>query len=95
MGIEIIKKTATYNIFRCDVCDQIVESPIQCVICEKILCSEHVINDDRDQGDYPDKYCKRCWTIRASYREQIENAQLECDERIVKLNAAWFKKAKE
>lgn len=96
MGVKITKvqteqEFATYS---CDYCGKEIEAssvflPRPCVLCGKYSCSEHGLFDPRDNYDYPDRYCKKCWKIGKPYRKQVEDARFEADEKIEKAQQDW------
>lgn len=48
-------------------------------MCGKHICEKHTIYDNRDFGDYPDRYCKSCWNIGKIYREKMDNIEMKAD----------------
>ena len=77
------------NTFTCDECGKETDTTRRCSICHKDLCAEHLIYDDLCSGDYPPKYCKKCWTIGEPYRKSILALQISTDLKIERLENKW------
>lgn len=76
----------------CDVCGAPAARK-GCKICRKDLCRNHRVADERDQGDYPDYFCKSCWEIGTKYRKQQKNIEDEADKQYLILQDKWESKA--
>lgn len=79
----------------CDDCGSEIHRGMQCSvakceICGKDLCDKCIGHEDGNTGDYRTVYCKNCWTIGESYRNEIN----ELENRIDKLNNDWISKCK-
>jgi len=91
--------TQSFKTRICDFCPLVdrktVKSPARysCKICKKDLCSEHTEFDDRDNGDYPDTYCKKCWADGEEFRAKQEVLVEKHDAEMEELNKAWVSKA--
>lgn len=76
----------------CDECGK--PASHQCHFCFKDLCNWQqngcAIQDDRDECDRPDYYCKQCWEIGEPYRKK----RAELEEEAWKQEEAWKKEAK-
>lgn len=79
----------------CDECEKEIKidmacSIAKCEICGKDLCEDCIGYEQSNSGDYRTVYCKSCWDIGKSYREQIEHHEKEID----RLNEEWIKSCK-
>ena len=66
-----------------------------CHLCERDICEEHIVFDDRDHSDYPNKYCISCWEIGEKYRYKMEEIEEAADEKIEEVEKEWKKLALE
>lgn len=86
---EIIKKTIDNTVVTtfCDVCGVEMKFYNQtCCMCGIDLCINCVEHEDCYGGDYPDRYCKDCWTtIGEKYRNKID----ELENEVEKLHSEW------
>ena len=95
MGIQITEEVKTVTvktrIYVCDECFKTVSDKRlwPCVVCGKLICFDCYIPDERDPGDYPDKYCQNCWDVGQPYRKRMVQLQDICDEAIEKLEETW------
>ena len=81
----------------CDICKNIINdrySSYNCKCCNKDLCNRCSIYDDRDMGDYPDRYCKSCWKVGEPFRKKIEEIKNGVYKEESRLEEEWFQKAK-
>lgn len=76
----------------CDECGK--PASHQCHFCYKDLCgymsNKCAVQDDNDDSDDPDYYCKKCWKIGEPYREKIDELHIE----EWRLEEVWEKEAK-
>jgi len=91
--------SVTVNEYFCDDCDSaclyILNNTLYtCSICKCILCSKCVVFDPREYGDYPQKFCQRCWKVGEKYRKYINEEMDRCDETITQLEKDWYNQAK-
>lgn len=91
MGIKVSTKTQKIKEYFCDECGKRTGFNNICIMCKKYLCSKCIVFDDRDYGDYPDRYCQKCWEIGRPYRLKIAELEQECDEKIEELQNNWEK----
>ncbi len=89
---RVIQKTITD--YFCDVCSTPVTSYSLCHICNKQLCGECLVFDDRDGGDYPTKYCQGCWGTGKEYRKKMLEIEEAADNKIIDLNEMWKAEAR-
>ena len=61
----------------------------RCCQCHKDLCSSCVVYDDSEGGDYPPKYCQRCWDIGEPFRKQLVALEAEYDKQTEAVEQAW------
>lgn len=92
--IKTTKEVTKYE-FYCDDCGTKENNSSSVYICKCHLCGKHICNKcightDDSIGDYPDYYCKECWSIGESYKEQIQNHEDEID----RLYDEWHAKCK-
>ena len=92
MGIikkqELIKVES--KIYICDICScEANQKHYICKMCQKVLCLNDVVFDHRQMGDYPDRYCQKCWDIGEPYRKKIEDLENEFDIKIDELETYW------
>ena len=66
------KITTVIEIY-CDDCTS-KGAPKNCYFCKKDLCKVCVI-EIYDMGDYPDRWCKRCWDLTEPIRVKLKNAE--------------------
>jgi hypothetical protein len=77
------EKTILKEQYVCDICGKSSQNPMsKCILCGKDLCngtfSKCRLFDPRDYGDYPNKYCPRCYEIKFVKYEK-EYQQIEKD----------------
>ena len=86
---EIIQQTIDNTVVTtfCDVCgNEMKFYKSTCCMCGIDLCSSCIEHEDDYGGDYPDRYCKDCWTvIGEKYRNKID----ELDKEISKTWVEW------
>lgn len=104
-----MQKTETEQVKHvyCDDCGRKIKDAWDyghCVICGKELCRQGtfeqpscVVYDNRDTGDYPTQYCRKCWGIGEPFREkeaeikrQYEEVENEWDEKLEKVREEWI-----
>ncbi|KKL91586.1 hypothetical protein LCGC14_1893180 [marine sediment metagenome] len=78
----------------CDVCGVDAKEtkwsiPSRCRICERDLCQKCEVFDDREHGDHPYRFCRRCWDIGKQYREKQRILQLRCDGSVCREQKEW------
>lgn len=93
---EVTKKYVVEEYY-CDECGKPAKNswgnPYICCVCKRHFCDDHIVFDNRDSGDYPNKYCNHCWDIGKRYRDDIVKIDDECCERIDKKNEEWYQEA--
>ena len=67
-------------VYYCDDCSKNINQKVSgCDICGKHLCPDCYIIID-DGSDYPERYCKSCWTKGEEYRKQKEELEAKIEE---------------
>jgi hypothetical protein len=94
MSVKTVTKQIEQPEYHCDFCDKIIDNR-RCIICERNICDKHIVFDNRDYGDYPDRYCKICWYIGEPYRAKMKEIEIEAEKQTEELNSKWIAKAKE
>ena len=91
MGMLVMEKTETVKrvVLTCDECGKRIKSNRRCCLCKKMLCETHTVYDDRDHGDYPDKYCASCWDAGENFRIEMKRLEDEYDKKLDALQDAW------
>lgn len=86
--------TETYQTtkYYCDICGESTHK--SCHVCNKDICSNHRIADDRSMGDYADYYCQVCWDIGKPYREKQLELQLKKEAEVDELEKQWYQLCK-
>jgi hypothetical protein len=82
---------ATTSELFCDVCGStamLYGSGGKCQICDKDVCSS-CSHAEEWGGDYPPRWCNRCWEIGAPYRERIEELVQEHEQKTAAQRYAW------
>ena len=86
--IETTEKVTKYE-YSCDDCESggYIHT---CTMCGKHICNKCIGHTDDRYGDNWEYYCKKCWSIGESYREQI----LKHEDEIDRLYDEWHTKCK-
>ena len=87
---EVVAHTKQVTVITCDVCSTRLGGRFyKCYMCSKDLCYHHTVYDNRDSGDYPDKYCQPCWDIGESYRLMEAEAADRYYDELDKIHQQW------
>ncbi|MDO8622613.1 MAG: hypothetical protein Q7R52_00030 [archaeon] len=72
----IIETRTQEELILCDICKKPTRH--KCYMCKKDICYDCAICTDNDylisgsfSGDYPDYYCKPCWSVGEEERNKI------------------------
>jgi hypothetical protein len=76
----------------CDICKK-TKASHWCACCKRDLCSSCAIFDDRDDGDYPSKFCHHCWSVGDEFRQQQKVLDAIHYNAVEKTEKMWFEKA--
>ena len=79
-----LEHTVKKELYVCDVCGQEDIVAVSCCLCHRHICSgtssECRYFDPRDFGDYPDKYCPKCYKLRfVEYDKKFLDIEHEAD----------------
>lgn len=73
----------------CDLCNRPTTEYFVCTMCGCNMCREHTVFDPNDHGDYPGKYCTKCWEIGEPYRIEYDKIEEEADRKCDQQMNAW------
>lgn len=88
--IEVKTTKIEHHTF-CDDCEKESFISSRCEMCGKDLCNNCYGHVNDTLGDYPEVYCKACWTIGEKYRTKIIELKVE----INKLEKEWREEGRE
>jgi len=80
--------------YYCDECGEpsrnVWGHPYVCHICGRHFCDKHIHRQyDPWGGDSVDYYCYSCWDIGEKYRKEIEEIELEYDNKKEQKEKEW------
>ena len=93
MSSKTHKKTTEVRIWFCDICGEECENR-SCRACGRTICRSCSTYDDRDHGDYPDRFCVACWGHGTPAREKIKQVEQAYDDWMSDREEAWRDAAK-
>jgi hypothetical protein len=81
----------------CDLCGKGMRYYGTCSMCGRDICKKCTEYDERDNGDYPNKYCKECWEIGRIFRELEEivrnEFEMKLEEMLEEIQKQWISEA--
>ena len=89
MKVEAGKEEIVTYSYVCDLCGKGSSHRRTCGICGRDICSGCTKFDPRDTGDYPEKYCSKCFDVGQKYLEKIVAEQEKFDALIEDLEQDW------
>ena len=91
------EKSSTVEEIYCDECGELNTDFFkpQCCMCHCDLCLLCCITHPFEDGDYPNKYCSKCWKICEPYIEKMKKEEDECDKKIEIIENEMTKACKE